>query len=673
MDRSSASERDIRKALRWGSATLLVGGAIALLVLMAGRTDEPGHDPTRAAVAMLTEAGATGVPGAPPSRPPSSDGKAMPLGGVTADWSDVAPSVERSPIPEGAAADLDRLFATIIPPHDYFTTARELGNIDTGERTVVSADYEVGQREILQTSDGPREAELVYLDDLAAYWAETGLSLDQAALVAAAGRLRNEYYPLLSQHFGQEWRPGVDGDLRFNVLHLRGAADDTQLGYFTDENQYPRSLFSQSNEREMIYLNMSRLTLGSPLYDGTLVHEMQHLIQWNLDANEDRWLNEGLSQVAEAMAELGTVDPSPYQEQTNIRLDRWTDYGPESHAHYGGGFLYLLYLRQQAGDAALTELARHPANGLAAVRAVLAKYMPDLSLEAFTADWATALFLDGDSADRRFAIDEYDLPRPFLADRVRRLPYAETAVLDQYAIDYIDLDFRGRATIAFAGDTTTPLTSEPPNRKAMWFAPPSDSSRSRLMAAVDLPSQPTDLTFAAWYDLEPNYDFAYLSVSIDGGVTWRILEPINGSMGAYGPGWNGSSAEAASNQSGWVNERINLSPFAGKSVLLRFDVVTDFEATGRGFAISGLHITRLAEQLSWQPDGFVETGHILPQRWEVRLIREGIAPEVIPLTLDGLNQGRMDVDLGAEGGALVVMPLTPFVESAAHYWLSVER
>ncbi|MHC5804586.1 hypothetical protein ACYTX7_10290, partial [Streptococcus pyogenes] len=76
------------------------------------------------------------------------------------------------------------------------------------------------------------------------------------------------------------------------------------LGYFTDENQYPRSLFSQSNEREMIYLNMGQLTLGTPLYDGTLVHEVQHLIQWNLYDNEDQWFNEGLSQIAEVIAGL---------------------------------------------------------------------------------------------------------------------------------------------------------------------------------------------------------------------------------------------------------------------------------------------------------------------------------------------------------------------------------
>ncbi len=648
---------------------MLVCGGLALLALTAWRAIRP-IDPT----ATIPVAQASPTTTAPSAADHSPDGKIMSTVAPAAAFPNIPSSIDQRPIPVRADSDFERLFATIIPPHDYFATAEELGRVDLGERTVWPIDYRVGERAIFQTADGPREAELVYTDELAAYWVETGLSLDRPALVAAAGRMRNQYYPLLSRYFGQEWRPGVDGDPRFVVLHVLGAADTYELGYFTDEDQYPRSLFGQSNEREMVYLNMDQLALGTPLYDGTLVHEVQHLIQWNLDANEDKWLNEGLSQVAEIMAGLDTVDPSPYLEQTHVRLDRWTDFDPEIYAHYGGGFLYLLYLQQQAGDAAMMELARHPANGLAAVRAVLAGYLPDLSLESFMADWAAALFLDGESADPRYAIDGFDLPQPFFANRVRQLPFEATAALDQYAIDYIDLDFRGPATLTFAGDTRAALTDAPPDGGAIWYAPPANSGRSQLTAAVDLTGlSSAELNFSVWHDLEPLYDFAYLSVSADDGATWRNLEPGHAVMGAYGPGWGGRSAAADEHNNGWVAERIDLSPYAGRVVLLRFDVVTDFEEFGRGFALNGLSVAPLAQQPEWRPNGFVETGHVLPQRWELRLIREGNAPEVLHLPLDALNRGRLEVELGAEGGVLIVMPLTPFVESTADYWLSVER
>ncbi len=120
-------------------------------------------------------------------------------------------------------------------------------------------------------------------------------------------------------------------------------------------------------------------------------------------------------------------------------------------------------------------------------------------------------------------------------------------------------------------------------------------------------------------------------------------------------------------------EQIDLTPYAGTQILLRFDVVTDFEESGLGFAVSGLTIPQLAKQPEWWPNGFVETGHLLPQRWGVRVIQEGTAPKVIPLTLDTLNRGSVGVELGPEGGTLIVMPLTPYVDSAADYWLSVEK
>jgi hypothetical protein len=150
-----------------------------------------------------------------------------------------------------------------------------------------------------------------------------------------------------------------------------------------------------------------------------------------------------------------------------------------------------------------------------------------------------------------------------------------------------------------------------------------------------------------------------------------VIGSEGATLGAYGPAWGGRSAEAAGQSGGWVQETIDLSAYAGQPVLLRFDVVTDSEGLGRGFALSDLAIAQVDAQPDWRPNGFVETGHLLPQRWAVRLIREGETAEVIPLTLDELNRARMTVELGPEGGVLVVMPLTPFVESTADYWLSV--
>jgi hypothetical protein len=67
--------------------------------------------------------------------------------------------------------------------------------------------------------------------------------------------------------------------------------------------------------------------------------------------------------------------------------------------------------------------------------------------------------------------------------------------------------------------------------------------------------------------------------------------------------------------------------------------------------------------------GFVRSGWLLPQRWALQLIRKGVVPEVEQLELNAYNQYQGLVDLGTEGGTLVVVPLTPFTEDTASYWL----
>lgn len=605
----------------------------------------------------------------PTPTPAATLSATAPLATVTAAFPPVPPTVDGQPPPARAVLDYAHLFTTAVPVLDYLAAAQELGGAPLAQPAAGAPTYAVGDRATFQTADGPREAELLYLDELAAYWAESGLSLDPAALAAAAGRLRERYYPLLSATFGHEARPGIDGDPRFHVLHVLGPPDAFELGYFSDEDEYPRALFAASNEREMVYLNMSQLTVGEPLYDGTLVHEVQHLIQWNLDANEDTWLNEGLSQVAETLAGLDTVAPDAYLEQPYVRLDGWSDAEPDVFAHYAGSYLYTLYLWEQAGDAALRELARHPANGLAAVRAVLAGYRPNLTLEQFSGDWAAALYLDGLSADPRYNLTHAaDLGPPFLSNRARQLPFETTAALDPLAVDYIDLDLSGPVVIAFAGDATaTLIDAPPPSGDAFWFAPPANSSRAQLTAAVDLTGLDAPrLDFAVWHDLEVGYDFAYLSISADGGQTWTLLSPARPTAGSYGAAWGGAGG-------GWQRESVGLDAYAGRPVLLRFDVVTDVAGLGQGFALSELTVAGAVVQPVWQPDGFVSTGRLLPQRWEVRLIREGQTPEVIPLALDASNRGQLAVDLGPEGGALVVMPVTPFAATPADYWLRITR
>jgi len=85
---------------------------------------------------------------------------------------------------------------------------------------------------------------------------------------------------------------------------------------------------------------------------------------------------------------------------------------------------------------------------------------------------------------------------------------------------------------------------------------------SRLTRRVDLRGvADATLDFQAWYDLEDQFDYVYLSASSDNGKTWQILPgrqttPDRATGNNYGMGWTGSSG------SNWIDEEVDLSAFA---------------------------------------------------------------------------------------------------------------
>ncbi len=590
--------------------------------------------------------------------------------------------IDQQPIPDRAWRDLETLFSSSYPDHDYFETAVRLGKASLGERTVPTKTYQVGDRHTFHNgSAADIEAILMAVSDHAYFWIDETLELDQTAVSNAADRFETEYYPLIVNLFGDIWTPGIDNDPHFAILHI-GEGTDDELGRFNSVDEYPATLYSDSNEQELLYMNLDSLSLGSDLYFGTLVHELQHLIQWYVDPGEALWVNEGLSQLAEIYVELETSDTIDYLEHPETRLNSWDSDEEFVYAHYAGSYLFMTYLWEQLGDAAIQEYARHPANGMAGVRAILQGYLPETTLEQFVADWAAATYLDDSAAGFRYHYQALDFKRPSFAESVTTAPFEHIADLEQFGVNYIDLDeLRGQTTIRFAGSTLINLIdAAPQNGSQFWFAPAVDELNAQLTASFDLTSlSSATLKYAVWFELEEDYDYAYVSISTDGGATWDLLDPDNANVGEFGFAYNGYSDDNLSARNGWIKESVSLNAYVGQQVLIRFDVLTDSGVIGRGFAIDDISIPELNYSSDvetgadgWQSTGFVQSGWQLPQQWRVQLIQDGPEPTVENLPLDTLNQGEWIGEIGKGGAVLVIVPLTPFTSNPATYWLEID-
>ncbi len=630
---------------------------------------------------------------APPAsvQPPVAEGETSPLpsasaaptGLPTPALSDVPDSVRQTAATETAYETLDALLRADYPVHDLFDVAQRLGRREAGARTVQRAPFQAGDEQTFLVDGGEVEARLAAVTDHTYFWVEHSLDVDEALLRAAAATFAADYYPRLVHLFGQEWQPGVDNDPHFSVLHLaRDEGPGGELGYFYSGDEYPRAFSSGSNEQELLYLHANALTPGSDLYFATLVHEYQHLVQWYLDGNETIWLDEGLSQLAELYVGLETAETRDYLRAPHTPLHRWaTD--ETVYAHYAASYLFAVYFWEQLGEAATRELARHPANGLAAVNSVLAGYRPELSLVEFLGNWTVANYVDDAAAGPAYQYERLELGPALHEAAIKFAPFDIAGSVPQLGVHYIDIALDGPATLSFAGDAAAPLLPVAPHGgERTWYAPAEGNVNATLTRPFDLSGlAEATLRFWSWYDLRFDGDAVYVSVSADNGASWQLLPLVHGRSGEYGPALTGRSTDrAAAASGGWVEESVTLDAFAGQEILLRFELLTGGAGATTGVALDNITIAEVGfsdsaedDGAGWQAAGFVRAGQWLPQQWALHFIRDGAALQVQPLSLDARNQGVWELDLGLEGGTLVIAALTPFVQPDANYWVRLTR
>jgi hypothetical protein len=210
--------------------------------------------------------------------------------------------------------------------------------------------------------------------------------------------------------------------------------------------------------------------------------------------------------------------------------------------------------------------------------------------------------------------------------------------------------------VVFDGADTTDV-GVPERSGPFWWSNRGDGIDTRLTREFNLTDvDGATLRFAAWYEIEEGWDYGYVVASTDGGDTWTALQgnettdydPVEA---AYGPGYTGDS-------DGWVEEEIDLSAYAGKNVLVRFEYVSDDATSFTGLAIDDIEVPEISYKDDasaaggWESEGFVRVTGPLKQRFIVQKIegsREN--PTVTRIALDEANRAEIVLD----GPAVIVV------------------
>ncbi len=403
-----------------------------------------------------------------------------------------------------------------------------------------------------------------------------------------------------------------------------------------------------------------------------------------------------LAQHLNSYTDGGVADA--FLKRPDTMLGGWTDDPDENVYHYGAGYLFMDYFAEHYGGyPVLRELLTSPLQVPLNLDAVLEAHGDkDTFDDAFAKFVMANLLNDAGVAGGFYAYPTLPSIHATPQQTVQQYPYAAgaNASVHQYAARYYDFKPSGGAktlSVNFQGASTVPIIANQPHNgaSAEWWSNSGDEMSSTLTHSFDLSAaagKAVSLNFQAWYDLEADFDYTYVEVSTDGGHNWTsqhtsVSTSTNPNGANNGHGITGESGGGTTAQ--WVPVTVDLSPYAGKQIQLRFENITDDAVHFQGFAVDALSIPAIgfsdnvSTDKGWQPQGWIRSNNVLPQQYvlQAAVYHAGRAhPDVQQITVNEAA-GTAHVSWSDFGGqvtrvTLAVTALAPATVVPAQYQLT---
>ena len=496
---------------------------------------------------------------------------------------------------------------------------------------------------------------LALITPLAYWYVDRSLDFSMPGLNRSAKHFEETIYPVITKVFGTERIPGIDNDPRLNILNARLT---NVAGYFNSNDGYPINVRPKSNEREIIYVNAQAVPIGSANYDQVLAHELQHAIHWNADNSEDTWVNEGLSELASSLALGSTYSIQKFLQGPPVSLVHWPTTSANSTANYGAASLFMHFFTEHYSNRKnLKDLVSQEEDSIAGIDRYLKDHGYEEDFEDIFEQWASANILDQNlhSSSKLLRYEELEVKASVSESVVGLMD--NRSHIPQYAVEYTELRSISQPfQLSFQGDSHVALLPVDVGHSGCWWSNSGDSIDSTLSHHIRIPiNSKAILEYEIWFDIEENWDYLYIEISVDGGSKWRIVETSKTSTenpfgNSFGSGYTGKSG-------GWLTDSVDLSPFSDEDFWIRFQYVTDdaVNAAGaclRNISVSGSALT--ADDYDWKARGFEFIDNVVPQHFQVQLITVGANPNVRKLALNPNNFGKWTIQPPSDGQSLIL-------------------
>lgn len=139
----------------------------------------------------------------------------------------------------------------------------------------------------------------------------------------------------------------------------------------------------------------------------------------------------------------------------------------------------------------------------------------------------------------------------------------------------------------------TPVNT-PASGSIEYWGGQADETDTNMVTDVDLTGKTSaTLTFDAWYDIEPQWDFAFVQVSTDDGATWNSLGNGNTRSDVVPEGYPTiltSMPGFTGNSNGWQAQSFDLSEYKNQKIKLRLRYATDWGTSFIGFFADNIKV-----------------------------------------------------------------------------------
>ncbi len=163
--------------------------------------------------------------------------------------------------------------------------------------------------------------------------------------------------------------PDIDKNGKLFVLLI-----DVRDGYEPGDETYVAGYFdpldqnkSKGNYSDIIYIDTNPANTNDKSTLSVVAHELQHLIHYNYDTDEDTWLNEGLSELAPRILGFPVRSFAPFLHDTNRPLNNFDD----SITDYAKVGLWTFYFYKRFGIGMIKPIVEEKANSLQSYEEVL--------------------------------------------------------------------------------------------------------------------------------------------------------------------------------------------------------------------------------------------------------------------------------------------------------------